>query len=98
MPRVTDVVPLWGVDGVVDALTDHERLTYVGPGSVYCPRVTPSQGLCLAHMSSGLGLYLFCGSDLFTPSTDTRRSFFRTADHLVSQLGDRLFRLHEHMT
>ena len=43
MPCVTDVVPLLDVDGVVDALTG--RLTCVGPGSVYCPRVAPSQGV-----------------------------------------------------
>ena len=44
LPRVIDVVPLFDVDGVVDALT--ERLTCVGPGRVYCPRVAPSQGVC----------------------------------------------------
>ena len=35
MPRVTDVVPLLDVDGIVDALTEH--MTRVGSGSVYCP-------------------------------------------------------------
>ena len=43
MPRVTDVVPMLDVDGVVDALT--ERLTCIGPGSVYCPRVASSRGV-----------------------------------------------------
>ena len=43
MPCVSDVVPLLDVDGVVDALTG--RLTCVGLGSVYCPRVAPSQGV-----------------------------------------------------
>ena len=43
MLRVTDVVPLLDVDGVVDALT--ERLTCIGPGSVYCPHVAPSWGV-----------------------------------------------------
>ena len=38
-----DVVPLFDVDGVVDALT--ERLTCVGPGRMYCPRVASSQGV-----------------------------------------------------
>ena len=38
MLRVTDVLPLLDVDGVADALTEH--LTCIGPGSVYCPRVS----------------------------------------------------------
>ena len=43
MQRVTDLVPLLDVDGIVDALT--EPLTRVGSGNVYCPRVAPSQGV-----------------------------------------------------
>ena len=43
MPRVHDVVPLLDVDGVVEALTGHLQGT--GSGSLYCPRVGPTQGV-----------------------------------------------------
>ena len=59
MPRVTDVVPLLDVDGIVDAFVEH--LTRVGSGTVYCPPIAPLRVLCLAHMNSGVGLSVRVG-------------------------------------
>ena len=43
MPRMHDVVPLFDVDGVVEALTGHLQGT--GSGSLYCPCAAPTQGV-----------------------------------------------------
>ena len=43
MPRVHDVVPLFDVDGVVEALT--ARLQRTGSVSLYCPHAAPTQGV-----------------------------------------------------
>ena len=40
MPHVRDVVPLFDVDGVVEALT--RNLQGTGSGSLYCPRAAPT--------------------------------------------------------
>ena len=46
MPRVTDVVPLWDVGGVVDVLLERLRCTV----SVCCPDMAPSQSVCVLHI------------------------------------------------
>ena len=43
MPHGHGVVPLLGVDGVVEALTG--RLQGTDSGSLYCPRAAPTQGV-----------------------------------------------------
>ena len=54
MPRVHNVVPLFDVDGVVEALT--ALLQRTGSSGQHCPRAAPTQGVVSAHTSSGSSL------------------------------------------